>query len=412
MKNFKKLLLSIASVIGISASAHADYIRVFDLNPDTYIDGEPVEVGQIDLTGIGDVGVFEGSVSTIYPLGSYGFRYELYSVITEGGEDKVYFLYSSVVGPYPTVEFETYSVDPFEEFRTRADRPFRVAVKASNFNPAPEAPISLKQLRVDHVKSDYAYDKENDVEEFFFSTTYPENWENAKDDDYALIEAEGRYVLTAPEEAIAGEDSESAYSLLDSYETYLLDAAIADANADGVSPNRDDLARGEERFVISARPREDAPWVVITEKRIRVFPHAQAAIRGSNDSFANSFMLDEKVELLTTPSLMATCKNLYPESTTQLKVYRGVSDAGELVAISDDVIVASSEPQSFNTLVPQNGILTINASDMGALTDGLYFAQVETTTNLDGGRTDALPGGQVFLIGSSIQINANISTSE
>lgn len=401
--NLLKNIFAVSTLLcGTLSTVQADYITVYDLDPSTYIDGAPQELGRIDLTLVGTVGSFEGSISSVYPISAYGARYILNSIVTVGGEDKVYPIDTTVVGPYPTVVFETSSTDPFAEFRTRADERFKVAITCSNFNPEPDAPTSLKQLYVEHLMCEYPDG------EYSFSVANTANWTAAKASFGAYVNEEGRYILTNPAEEFADGDNETSLTSLPSAAKYLLAEAVTDGN-----DARADLQRGEERFVVYARPREDAPWVVVTEKTIRVFPGAQTAIRGSFDSFvSDSFQLDKAKRLTAIPSLTAKCKELYPASTTRLKVYRGDDDTGELIAWSADAAVESSEPQSFNTLVPQDGVLRIDASDLGDLDDGYYFTQVETTTDIGGGRTEALEGGQIFFIDRKLNVNSNVNSSE
>jgi len=420
---FLKKTLSLAISLWAGASlAQADYLVIYDLDPGNYIDGEPQELGRIVLENVGDVGTFEGSVNTVYPIGDYGSRYDLWSEVTVGGENKLYFIKSAVVGPYPTVEFFTDSTDPYHEFRTRADHRFGVYVRASNFSEADDAPDEVKQLFIRHYVCEYPDG------EYAFSQNNQPVWGYA---DPHVTEAQlervdisgpGDTTLTEPELENADGDFLTKKTSMDSLAKHLLDGTvIAEKVAAGDSEAGIlGLQRGEELFAVYARPAVGAPLILLAQQIIRVFPVSQAYIRGSYDSFASdSFTLDLDSKLSAVPSLIATCKELYPGSTTRLALYKRDSDgnvAGEVIAVSSSqLIIASSVPQSFNTTVPQSGVLSITAAEIdatiaGGIPDGDYIARVETTTEINGGTTEVVGDEANFGIRRSINVRGNIST--
>jgi len=393
MKHLKKLL-SLSLVTACIGSAKADYVLVTNLDPAVY----PNESLQVELDGIDDIGSFDGSITPDFPIGQYGARYDLVSVIQMEDDDgvfrdKLFPLATTVVGPYPTASFNTSSRDPYQEFRTRADLRFHVSIDIDGFSTQVDAPSSMKSLYVEHLMCSYPEGQ------YSFSPSNPANWVAAKSQEGAWATTAGNYVMTNPLPENAGGDLTTSLTALPSPD---------DADADEETKL---LQSGEERFIVYARPRVDADWVIIAEKKIRVFPTAQAEIQGSFDNFVtDGFELKtddagDAVLINKIPSLTAVCTGLYPASTTTLRLYKG----SQLIATSSDTIVESSEPKSFNTVVPQDGILRINNTDIIDITDGTYTVKLETTSNIDGGLTEEFAPGQ-FKLMRSIKVRGNIST--
>ncbi|MFC4993068.1 hypothetical protein [Rubritalea tangerina] len=395
MKTSPFIIGACAYLFGSTLSAIAeDYITQTDLTP--VADGEIAQNAKIDIEGPDGIGSIDGSTPAAFPIGPYGSRFDLYTTIETSSGRRVYHLGSSVVGPYPTASISMTSNDPYIETRTRADQRFGASVTVSNISADPEAPLSMKQVYVEHLIDEYP------VGSYTFSTTNPADWRLAKqnssgEDAGVFIVKDGTLTITIPD---PDDGLGTALTSLDSPN-----------NENGESTEY--YQCGEEKVVVYARPSSTSDWVTIAEKKIRVFPLPSAQIIASHDNFATTFELNSNTEYTSVPSIYAVCNELYPTSVTTIRLYKGTLDnLGDLV-VSDLELVDGSEPASFNTIQPQDGVLMLNNTEpeIVALEDGYYTVELVTVTPFNNGAVERIAWAE-FQLKKSLRINANLSSQK
>lgn len=156
--------------------------------------------------------------------------------------------------------------------------------------------------------------------------------------------------------------------------------------------------RGQERFLIESLPdaASDAPATELASKTIQIWPCADGSIAGITNGQRIRFRL---------PQLTLTLNDLYPNSTTYLKAYRG-----PLSAVPNSpgrVILESQVP--LNQELPKSEIRVVQGYDAVVDTDGEWTFELVTDTPF--GRGEYLDH-VTFTIDRSLDFKGGIHTIE
>lgn len=230
-------------------------------------------------------------------VGTLGSNYELWTLNAQTGEPT--FLDEEFVSSFtPKGEIEIITGDPFEAHkRTRVDKPFSVTRKVKGLLNKPDAPAVARKVSFQHAlfafpEGLHAFESEN-----------PEG------------------VLFEVEEVTKNGNRELNF---------------AESN---LSPNE-----GQEVFGIYALGQEGEFSELLDEQTVTVWPKAEVEFRGLDNSSYNDL-----------PPFTIALTDLYPDSNTFVRVYRGEAvedldkapaDAAEIR--DSDLIIADVEPQDRN----------------------------------------------------------------
>lgn len=265
------------------------------------------------------------SGQTLSPLstGPEGSRFELWTV---GGSQQVaHLLDTTFFAPYvPTAGVTIRSEDPYSLLpRTRADRPFYVDVTVQGILTAQDAPdISKGVTLFQHAQSYGATGTGNNIDRNMASLI-----------SQSPITTNGTQTLTFALNSVPG-------------------------------VNRAKV-RGEERFSVFSRADYNMPESVIDSKFIQIWPVADGTITGITQGQTLGAVV---------PEVTLTLNDLYPNSTTWAKVYKGSPQPG----IAGIILPGTS--LSVNESIPISRIL--KTSNYGPLlnSDGLWTMEVLTQT--------------------------------
>lgn len=203
-----------------------------------------------------------------------------------------YLLDEKTVSSYhPEAEITITSDDPYTAIpRTRVDHPFQVTYSVSGLvTNDPDVQEAAKAAVLEHTTTSYAEDGA--------TTKYPQQ-----------------------EIRINGSTTKSMLTLI----------------------GAEDLttARGEEMFTIYAKPdfgKEEAS--MLARAKVQIWPIAQASITG----------IDTEAKYVRLPSITLNLVDLYPSSTTYVRIYEGAPNSNPQNAISINtsyVIIEDTEPQN------------------------------------------------------------------
>ena len=150
---------------------------------------------------------------------------------------------------------------------------------------------------------------------------------------------------------------------------------------------------GEEVFTISAQADFGVSATVLDSEKVQIWPVATGTIRGTDPS--------EYYEQV--PPIMVNLENLYPHSTTYIRVYEGPqtsSPAKYNVVNTSYVIIEDS--------IPQNRSLVIREGDQFVSEEGLHTIELLHRTPFG---TDLLASTQVH-VDRTIEINGGVINQE
>ena len=154
--------------------------------------------------------------------------------------------------------------------------------------------------------------------------------------------------------------------------------------------------RGEEIFRAYALPDADLDWLQIASGRIQVWPIADVEILG----------MDENQKITRSlPNITVNLKDLYPDSTTSVQIYKGTP------ALGQDGDQIQGAKVSFNSIVPQDAQILVRNWDRYAEDDGVYTIEVITLTPFDG-RTPERLAWLTFEVDRTISMKGSATTSE
>ncbi|MCP5538327.1 MAG: hypothetical protein H7A51_19100 [Akkermansiaceae bacterium] len=281
-------------------------------------------------------------------------RYSLYTIKNE--DNTPYFLDEKTVSSYhPQSTIKITSGDPYEAIpRTRVDKPFTVEYVVTGLvTDDDDVQDAAKSVVFDHRHT--VYDAGG--------TEVPENatWEVH---DHDAVTANGTHRIA------------NIYTQIQS--TNLPDA------------------RGEEIFSIYSNP----DWGIapdaslLATKRVQIWPIAKGSISG----------IDPTIEYAKIPNVTVDLTDLYPSSTTYLRVYKGAPNANPA-----EVLNINTSYVSINDAIPVDRNYVLEELDSKVPEDGTYTVELIHETPWG---ADLLDQTYPLKIKRSIKINGNVNSSE
>jgi len=331
----------------LPASASVDFIEQVDLATGL--------VYQVYVDGPEEPGSKNGNQLSPMPVGSSGSTYQLYAKGLDP-DNTVYLLDEKYVAPYtPEAIIAITSEDPHSTPRTRADEPFNVDISVAGLlEPGEDVPEAALNVYFSELTMNYDPDlnrapRDGTAEEILV-------------DDFFLVEN--------------GEFRRSGMTKLTS-EVFFKE-------------------RGEEIFRAYALPDADLDWLQIASGRIQVWPIADVEIFG----------MDENQEITRSlPNITVNLKDLYPDSTTSVQIYKGAPALGK----EGDQIQGAKV--SFNSIVPQDAQILVRNWDRYAVDDGVYTIEVITLTPFNNRAPERL-AWLTFSVDRTISMKGSATTSE
>ena len=289
-----------------------------------------------------------------------GAFFELWSIHNDTVTE--YLLDEQYVTAYtPNATIDLVSLDPYGPVRrTRVDQPFQVQISVEglidvndpNYASAPDA---SKWVDYSHV-----------------TFKYPEGAHSLEE----LDNPEGQLF----EEGYMEETASTTV-------TFLAANISPDAGEDAT------LVEGEEVFTISAQADFGVSATVLDSDRIQVWPIAQGTISGTDPG--------EYYE--TVPPITIELVDLYPDSTTYLRIYEGpqVENPTEFTTINSSYVIVEDS-------IPQDRDLVIKEMDEHFSEEGIHTVELMHRTPFG---TDILSTVQVN-VDRTIEINGGVIDQE
>lgn len=300
----------------------------------------------------------EGSSIAFLPMAEGGSSFELYAY-GSAWDNNLYFLDRKVVGHYlPQASIEITTGDAFHDWfnsdqppRTRADKPYTLAISVSGLLADPEVPRAAQEVLYTHLGQNYedTYTP-NGNSEYIISSYYMGN----QDPSFTPI-----YTSLTP-----------------------------------MAPTK---AMGIETFTISSLTDETVTESsILANEMLIVWPVSEAEVRGISDGDVIRDSL---------PNLIGKYEDLYPLSYTYMQIYPGPAELGKVGT------VFGSSVRWHNTIVPQNEVVGIENWENMIPQDGQYTIEIITITPFDNWTPERLDY-VTFTVNRKVTVNGQVITSE
>ncbi|MCB1234517.1 MAG: hypothetical protein KDM91_05555 [Verrucomicrobiae bacterium] len=299
-----------------------------------------------------------GSAYSFMPIEEGGASYELYAY-GSAWDTNLYFLDRKVIGHYlPRARITINTQDMWHDWfhpglppRTRADKPYTLAIKVWGLTDDDDAPLAAQKVLYTHVGQNY-------------DETYTPN-------------GNAEYVV----------NSFHMFNQEPNY-TPVYTALVP------MAPTK---AMGIEKFTISSLADETIPETsILAEEMLTVWPVSEAFIDGVETGMTIRDSL---------PNLIIRYSDLYPLSWTYVQIYKGAPQLGKSGAIFN------TTPRWHNTIVPQSEVLSIENWESMIGTDGQYTIEVVTITPFNNWQPERLSHVS-FNIDRNVNVNGQVVTSE
>ena len=317
-------------------------------------DGDDGTGVQYDIVTSADTG---RSIAFL-PLDEGGASFELYAY-GSAWDDKLYFLDRKVIGHYmPEASITIQTEDRAHEWfnpnnppRTRADKPYTLAISVSGLLSGPEVPEYTREVLYSHLGQNY-------------DETYTPN-------------ANPEYVITSFHMGNQQPSFTPVYTRL--------------------TPMAPTKAMGIETFTLSTKPDATVPVSsILDEEMLIVWPVSEAIIEG----FEDGMQIRDNL-----PNIMVRYQDLYPLSMTYIQIYPGPAELGTVGQ------VFGSSMRWHNTTVPQNEVISIENWEDMIPDEGEYTIEVLTITPFDNWAPERL-AHVTIKVNRKVTINGQVVTSE
>lgn len=346
----------------------------------------------ISVNGPDNVGSADGDF-TSKPIFSNGAHFELWG-IGLGDDTNHYLLDEQITAAHiPSATITVSSQDPYSVVtRTRADKPFMAQYTISDILSDADAPLSSKYLYFERLVGEFPEGEERPA------IDDPNGEEALRVVESYFINGNGTSGLTEVETSLDMRVDEDGEALLDTQ-------------------------KGEERIRIYALPNENREdWFVLEEKKVYVWPIAEAQIYVSTTGESTDKRIlpevDEENEpevLHTAPTIFVDAQNLYPSSSSFLRIYKGekVDTVAEAEQISSTMHAGEYELAAYDTVTPQEMSSIVDSSVLEDILEyqTTYTIELVTTTPFATNETVAWTTFQTPKEGLKINAN-NITTAE
>jgi hypothetical protein len=294
----------------------------------------------------------EGSQLSPLAINPFGARFELWAV--RSAPLAAHLLDTTYVNSYvPVAQIQIQTEDPYEAIkRTRADRPFYVSITVAGLLSDPDAPAAAKAVKL--LRHGQAYPAGSDGTDI--------NRGLATLISQGSLTENGTQILYYPVNAVPGGDRSKV--------------------------------RGEERFSAFSLEDYGSPESQLNSQMIQIWPVADSSIEG----------IDAATEIKgIAPDVTIQLVDLYPESVTYARVYKGDPDpyVEESTLVPGASIVVSGA-------VPRNESIFVKNWDSVIPSDGKWTLEVLTNTPFG---IDRL-GYTTFEVKRSIKVNGAVTSAD
>lgn len=290
-------------------------------------------------------------------VGLDGSLFQLWSIHSLTANE--YHLDEEFVSAYtPNAAIEIQTGDPYTVVpRTRVDQPYTVRVSISGLKTGNGAPVAAGQVLLNHAAGNYPAGQHS------FNGT----GEHHTDLALAAIDKNGPIVLSYPFTSLTGPD----LTKVEGEEVWSV--RTLDGGLDGTP-----YVEGE----------------ILESATLQVWPLADAAFSG----------IDPGETYENVPTVTVTLNDLYPDSTTFVRVYAGLptTNPEESVEVQSSYVIIDDS-------IPQNRILTMDDLDKYFPKAGAYTMEVLHTTPFG---TEILDRLHPVTIERTIQFRGSVNTSE
>lgn len=294
--------------------------------------------------------------SHLIDINAWGLSIDLFLGAPEESQYLPLLLSEKTVGTYiPEGTISLISKDTHYPPRTRADQPYQAVINVAKLPPASQE-LPAGAPRVVSVEQSY---------KLYHPTLFLPAGNGA---------GEGRY-STGLELSLNG-----TFSLSSVYQQ--------------LPGNLPTQAVGEETFTASVKVGTSQTKATIASATIQVWPVAKVEIQGipAEGRFIN---VPDKIQ--------ADLTNLYPDSITYARIYKGEARLG-----ANGNTIGSSVI-SYNTYSPQKAVVPINGLDDYVKEDGTYTIEIVTITPFNNRQPERL-AYTTFQIDRTIEINSSTTT--
>lgn len=299
-----------------------------------------------------------GSHNAKMPMEPGGSVFELYAY-GSAWDTNLYFLDKKVVGHYlPQASIDIQTGDAYHDWwnpqappRTRADKPYQLAISVSGLTADTTAPRAAQEVLYTHVGQNY--------------------------DDTYTPNGNGEYVIN-------------------SFYMFNQEPSFSPVYT-SLTPMAPTKAMGIEKFTITSLT--DATITepsILDEEYLIVWPVSEASI----DGLVNGMTLRDSL-----PNIVVRYEDLYPLSYTYVQIYQG---APQLGASGNPF---GSSIRWHNTIVPQNEVVSIENWEDMIPADGQYTIEVITLTPFDNWQAERL-AYLTFNVNRKVRVNGQVITSE
>lgn len=300
----------------------------------------------------------QGSDTAFLPMNAGGSSFELYAY-GSAWDTNLYFLDRKVVGHYlPTATIDIQTQDWYHDWfdasqppRTRADKPYTLAISVSGLTADPTAPRAAQEVLYTHLGQNYEEDYvPGDNVEYILASYYMGN----QSPNFTPV-----YTLLTP-----------------------------------MAPTK---AMGIETFTISSLTDETVTESsILANEMLVVWPVSEASIAGIEEGETIRDSL---------PNIVARYVDLYPLSWTYMQIYPGEEALGTVGEVFGGSI------RWHNTIVPQNEVVGIENWEDMIPNDGTYTVEVLTLTPFDNWAPERL-AHLTFSVNRKVTVNGQVITSE
>lgn len=335
-KHYAFLLFTLVGIHAAEGEIWTNFIRQVQVNSGTEWDVAAARKGQ------------ELSALAIDPGGA---RFEVWTVANNAGQD--FLLDQKYVGSYvPQATVAISSEDPYQTaVRTRADRPFTVTMDIDGIVTDPSAPMAARMVKICRYVQEYGPDGNELTIDRDDATLYSQGYDNSN----------GSHVFQYPLSSLPGDDRSKL--------------------------------RGEETFTVYSLPDYQVPELVLSTRRLQVWPVADGSISGLQNGDSLRF---------NAPQLTITLNDLYPDSRTFAQVYKGGPSLGtEGVTLPGSAVVVYDA-------VPADRVLVLDDWDTVIDSSGQWTMEVLTQTPFGIDRLAYVS----FSINRDITVNGTVTTIE
>ncbi|NNC89858.1 MAG: hypothetical protein HKN82_15480 [Akkermansiaceae bacterium] len=333
------LLLGLAEVTANPESEYINFIRQIQLDTNT----------EWDVTVPKD-----GTMLSPEGVGIDGSQFELWSIHDDSNDE--YLLDEEYVASYmPWAKLSIVTGDPYPDTpRTRVDQPFTVQIEIDGLVYEPDY-VNSQREALSIAQNVKFKPKEGKVRR---TKNHPFTWEAPPDAAKVLLVHE-IFHYPEDEDSFNGEYKDGVVV----QEAFLTENAASTLNYGMTNLQAEDLtlARGEEVFTITSLAGYKTGETILRTEKVQIWPIARGSLSG----------IDSAEVYNSLPPLTVALEDLYPSSTTFVRVYKGapVAEPASAEMVIDSFVYLDDS-------IPRNRNLSLVGLDRYFQKDGLYTVEL------------------------------------